>query len=330
MNVHTGHECVEEEQGGAISCETDCAVGEYVYLCTCATCQACMAGKYRDGCGGSDPGDCRSCPAGKYKTSSKGDCLSCPANSMSKAGSTSETLCFCSEGFTKSPDGSCPADRVSPVVQVSVSLPMSKTEFLSQQERFVSILARSAGVSPSKVKVVSVTESSRRAMAADEGGWEEKRLRAASVSVVTEIASEDPDMVLGTLTEEKLNTGLESAGLPRVKEGSMTTKVNSPSGEQTGKQAPVTSSSNNDQDAPATSQVGIIAGAAGGGGALLLVLGYVFYCRRRWCVASGDDVPSNSTSIVAVAGQIGCASVRQAETVPEEARKDDDAQDVPV
>ena len=47
-----------------------------------------------------------------------------------------------------------------PVVEVTVSLPMSKADFERQEDLFVAALAKSAGVEVSDVSIISVTESS--------------------------------------------------------------------------------------------------------------------------------------------------------------------------
>ena len=350
----SGVACVE--QGLANSClAPDCNPGEFLYLCTCARCEACRAGTQRQGCVGSSPGSCENCAAGtfkasfstaecsacpegmqsaegasacgksesssckpgyvaesgsppctacaagKYRAQDDSACTACPANSDSKAGSTSRSLCLCVAGFAKGPDGTCSAQNV-PIVRVSVSLPMTASDFRKEEQRFVAVLARSAAVSPSKVRVVSVTE---------EGG---RRLLAASVTVVTEIASEDPENLMATLAEDSLNKGLEAAGLPKVEEGSMAKKMIAPttsSSSLEGTPAPASPTSDAEQDSASGVDMAIIVGSAVGGSIFVLLLGYYLVVRRRVCVEPDPDSlkpPDRKVaSLPSVEGQIVCA-----------------------
>jgi hypothetical protein len=93
-----------------------------------------------------------------------------------------------------------------PVVQVAVSLTMSKADFERQEDLFVAALAKSAGVGVAAVSIISVTETS--------GGV--RRVLAPSVEVKSEIQTSDVSSVSKTLTADTLNKYLGDAGLPKA------------------------------------------------------------------------------------------------------------------
>jgi hypothetical protein len=97
-----------------------------------------------------------------------------------------------------------PSDEAAPSVYIEMQLPVTKAMFLSQQDYFVKALARTAGVHPQDVTIISATEVN-----------EARRL--VSLVVVTAIRSRDAQAVEQALTLTTVNAALEEAGLPSAK-----------------------------------------------------------------------------------------------------------------
>jgi hypothetical protein len=72
------------------------------------TCDACVAGKYKDSIG---TAACTACAAGTYLTTtsatSAGTCAPCPADSSSLSGSSASSNCRCKSGYTGPDGGPC-------------------------------------------------------------------------------------------------------------------------------------------------------------------------------------------------------------------------------
>ena len=94
-----------------------------------------------------------------------------------------------------------PAEANVPVVTLQIELPVTKSLFLAQQDSFIEGLARTAGVNPSDVKVVSVTEVSLRR-------------QPVAVRVVTQVRTQEADRVEKALVLDTVNRVLAEAALP--------------------------------------------------------------------------------------------------------------------
>jgi hypothetical protein len=94
-----------------------------------------------------------------------------------------------------------PSNEAAPSVYIEMQLPVTKTVFLSQQDYFLKAIARTAGVNPQDVTIVSATEVNQAR-------------RLVSLVVVTAIRSRDAQAVEQALTLSTVNAALEEAGLP--------------------------------------------------------------------------------------------------------------------
>lgn len=108
----------------------------------------CPAGKYGPTAGLTSLSQCQQCPINKVCADGK-TMESCPPNTYSLAGSTKLTDCKCRDGFdctyTKSVKG-------------LVVLPVAPENFdATMRQNFINAIAAAAGVSPSRVKIVSIS-----------------------------------------------------------------------------------------------------------------------------------------------------------------------------
>jgi len=173
-----------------------------------------------------------------------------------------------------------------PVVQVAVTLPLSKAQFEAQEHLFVEALASAAGVTVADVSVVSVTESNGR------------RLLASSVEVQSEIQSADAAAVSSTLTSASLNAKLSEKGLPSST--GMTTSIRA---------LPVVNAAPNAVKSVAKkSNVALIVGIAAAGAVLLAFAGaavYYFNSEKRKDSAQAKGVKTTSVTPDAARDNVG-------------------------
>jgi len=171
-----------------------------------------------------------------------------------------------------------------PVVQVAVTLPLSKAQFEAQEHLFVEALASAAGVTVADVSVVSVTESNGR------------RLLASSVQ--SEIQSADAAAVSSTLTSASLNAKLSEKGLPSST--GMTTSIRA---------LPVVNAAPNAVKSVAKkSNVALIVGIAAAGAVLLAFAGaavYYFNSEKRKDSAQAKGVKTTSVTPDAARDNVG-------------------------
>ena len=97
-----------------------------------------------------------------------------------------------------------PSNEAAPSVYIEMQLPVTKAMFLSQQDIFVKAIARTAGVNPLDVTIISAREVN-----------EARRL--VSLVVITAIRSRDAQAVEQALTLTTVNAALKDAGLPSAK-----------------------------------------------------------------------------------------------------------------
>ena len=236
-------------------------------------------------------GVCSLCPTNTYRPVTEDDtatCLTCPTQSQAPVGSVSVAACTCTEGYAVTSNGRCRKTvQTMPVVQVAVTLPLSKAQFEAQEHLFVEALASAAGVTVADVSVVSVTESNGR------------RLLASSVEVQSEIQSADAAAVSSTLTSASLNAKLSEKGLPAST--GMTTSIRA---------LPVVNA------APPTavksvakkSNVALIAGIAAAGAVLLAFAGaavYYFNSKKQKDSAQAKGVETTSVTPDAARDNVG-------------------------
>ena len=143
-----------------------CAAGKYSInpgAKTLDSCVACAAGKFSSAIGASSQQACQDCRAGKYSTTEGSDkesgCISCDTGTFStETGADSRTKCLPSPS-----QSSLPATFV---VKLVVSLPMTASEFATQEQTaFKMSVAAAAQVSSQDViigQVASVSIGARR------------------------------------------------------------------------------------------------------------------------------------------------------------------------
>jgi len=232
---------------------------------------ACDAGYYAVN------GVCIKCPANTYRTDVSDDnstCIFCPAQSEAPVGSVSVAACTCKEAYV--PDASTGRCKIAvqtlPVVEVAVTLPLSKAQFEAQENSFVRALAGAAGVTVADVSIVSVSETAGR------------RLLATSVEVKSEIRSENADAVSSTLTSASLNAklvemGMEpSTGMTKTIRAPPPVVTTAPSTAHISEPPVVTTAPSTAQKSDKKkSNVALIAGVTAGGAVLLAVAGAAVY-----------------------------------------------------
>jgi len=246
---------------------------------------------------------CVECEAGSYRQDEFSNvCTACPAHMQSPAGSKAAADCTCKSGYVSTGANRCTkAIQNVPVVEVAVSLPMTKAAFESQEKSFVSALARGAGVAESDVTILSVTEISSRRVHADLPGKEHgRKLLATSVEVKSEIETSNPQAVSSALTPDALNTALAAAGLPEAT--GMTKAVRQPPPAATSS-APASQAPAEEKD-ETSSQVGLIAGASAGGAVVVLAAVALLY----WLKGRGNAVKGKTSSDIEA--QVGTATMR--------------------
>ena len=256
-----------ESRPGSSYC---CPIGTTDSSGTCMK-NACPKGTYGRG------GMCVECEAGTYRQDEFSNvCAACHANMQSPAGSKAAADCTCKSGYVSTGANRCAkAIQNVPVVEVAVSLPMTKAAFESQEKSFVSALARGAGVAESDVTILSVTEISSRRVHADLPGEEHgRKLLATSIEVKSEIETSNPQAVSSALTPDALNTALAAAGLPEAT--GMTTAVRQPP--PAAKSSAPTSQAPAEEKEESSSQVGLIAGASAGGAVGVLAAVVMPFC----------------------------------------------------
>ena len=120
------------------------------YFCTGGSAlEMCPLGSYSMLSAVSAVVDCAQCPSGFFCPNTTGK-VQCPANTMSAAASSDLGECLCAPGY------SC---VMVLVVHAEILLPIMRTEFTPEmQDRYIAAIALAAGVSVSKVRIVSISE----------------------------------------------------------------------------------------------------------------------------------------------------------------------------
>ena len=211
----------------------------------CLACASCNTG-VRSGCGGSLPGSCVeqstlvTTPAPATSPSSlpslgAGVTADVSTSIMQSTGGAEVVHTATASVTTPAPTLASPTPApaaipsseaaVQSVVELTVKMPMSKADFVAKQADFVAAVAASARVAVDDVKIVSVTESLRRG----EERTSNRRLLAATVTVVSEIATAEPAALSNSLTSDSINDGLAAKGLPSVTSFTSSVKSAAPS-----------------------------------------------------------------------------------------------------
>lgn len=196
-----------------------------------------------------------------------------------RVSNTNATLDKCTQELVQETPAALSASESVPSVSLQLQLPVSKEAFLLQQDSFIAAIARTAGVNPNDVTVVSLTE-------VDTGGGVRRRM---ALQVVTQIRTSTPQVIQNKISLSSVNTALSDAGLPQVTE--MRVEVVEAGDQEVSSRE----SSETDDDSP-TSSVDfrlIVAGVTAGVGAIGVVgLAYFFWFRRQRSFASGKRVNS--------------------------------------
>lgn len=149
---------------------TSCAPGTYGQaqgLRTQGQCLNCTAGFYCPGgsqllpCplgsysalrGLSAAPQCPLCPANSYCPNAT-EAIPCPPNTLAQPGSTQLSHCLCATGYK------C---DLSKVVSAEVTLPLTPAQFEAMRWQYILAIAAAAGVDPSQVVIVGVSQSGLR------------------------------------------------------------------------------------------------------------------------------------------------------------------------
>lgn len=171
-----------------------CPAGTYGDRAAMGVCTKCPAGTYGVGSGLTSAGQCLPCPVDKV-CSEPGVVESCPPNTHAPAGATSMLQCVCDDGFdctyTKSVKG-------------KVLLPFAPEEFdAAKRLSFINAIAAAAGVSPDRVKIISISK-----VAPPTNGLREMRRSPARTQVQVRVA--------GALQLKGVNEALRRFGFPRA------------------------------------------------------------------------------------------------------------------
>jgi hypothetical protein len=193
------------------------------------SCTACVPGKYKSAAG---DGDCTDCGAGTYGSATgQTTCTPCGVGKYGAAGATTESKCMlCPVGKFGGREGAaacaeCEPGKVSDggerpcrsvtvagyVIKLVLSLPITQMDFTEdKQSNFRVSIAAAAGAKPADVTIDKIEAMSRRVG---------RRLLSESVLVYTVIKATDSkaaDAIASSLTTDKINGVLQTAGLPKA------------------------------------------------------------------------------------------------------------------
>jgi hypothetical protein len=137
---------------------------------------------------------CPLCPAGYYCVNTT-DISQCPPNTYSPAGSSDLASCTCNPGYR------C---EVTMVVHAEVTLPLTVEQFDTLRDDYIDAVAAAAGVDPSQVIIVSVTNTValRRRLLSDASFIE------VHTSIYGSLHTAAPHLALITLRPHLLSRGL--------------------------------------------------------------------------------------------------------------------------
>jgi hypothetical protein len=106
---------------------------------------------------------------------------------------------------------SCSQPETVESIVIIVTLPMTKTVFISNQDKYITSVARTAGVSPENVKVLSIDEVSTRSSRIVSA----RLLMATSVHVQTSVLISMGQLSRSNIKDQGLlNSNLNENGLP--------------------------------------------------------------------------------------------------------------------
>jgi len=155
---------------GCMPCaKPTCTVGQYASACTpdrdsrCQVCSMCGVGQEQVAvCTRQSNTECANCADSAKAThsvfTSSGSCAwRCNAGFSRDSSATNISQCLQDAPLNNLPPP-LPDDEPTPTISMELQLSVSKQQFLAQQDRFIQSLARTAGVNPEDVKVMSITE----------------------------------------------------------------------------------------------------------------------------------------------------------------------------
>ena len=189
--------CMQCERGkysasGTGGC-VPCPVGTYGDRPAAGVCPLCPAGSYGTGSGLTSAAQCVQCPPNKV-CAEPGVVESCPPNTHAPPGATSMLQCVCNDGFdctyTKSVKG-------------KVVLPFAPEDFdAAKRQSFINAIAAAAGVSPDRVKIISVAKYAAPV------GLRDARRALARTQIQVRVA--------GALSLKGVDEALRRFGFPRA------------------------------------------------------------------------------------------------------------------
>ena len=214
-----------------------------------ATCSLCPEGKYSTEMGETSAATCSDCPAAKFKAlRGNGSCIPCAPNSWSPPGSTAQSACLCSPGFTHLDCLPCPrgtfkpargslacevcepglsspqasssqeaCSRLTAALHLSVALDIPLADFVQpKQDLLLMAIAAAANVQVFLVKInriESATGLRRRSLPRQQPALQEGVVLDLEIGATDE---RQANLMAAELTQNKVETETAKLGLPRA------------------------------------------------------------------------------------------------------------------
>ena len=187
--------------GTGFSLQSQCSACTSGYYCPGgAVITTCPLGSYSLATNVPSAALCPKCPTNNYCTNTTTEIV-CPVNTNSQAGSSDLASCVCNPGYR------C---ELVQVVHAEITLPINASQFAELQAAYIAAVAAAAGVDPSQVIIVSITDAptggARRSL---DGGLAPDQAIEIHASIYNSMHTGSPHRALRTLDLE-----LGSLGLP--------------------------------------------------------------------------------------------------------------------
>ncbi len=187
--------------GTGFSLQSQCSACTSGYYCPGgAVITTCPLGSYSLATDVPSSALCPKCPTNNYCTNTTTEIV-CPVNTNSQAGSSDLASCVCNPGYR------C---EMVQVVHAEITLPINASQFAELQAAYIAAVAAAAGVDPSQVIIVSITDAptggARRSL---DGATAPEQAIEIHASIYNSMHTGSPHRALRTLDLE-----LESLGLP--------------------------------------------------------------------------------------------------------------------
>ena len=194
--------CVAGTVGYAtgFSLQSQCSACTPGYYCPGgAVITTCPLGSYSLGTSVPSAALCPKCPTNYYCTNTTTE-IQCPVNTNSQVGSSDLASCVCNPGYR------C---EMVQVVHAEITLPINASQFAELQAAYIAAVAAAAGVDPSQVIIVSITDAPTSGARRSLDGSTPDRAIEVHASIYNSMHTGSPHRALRTLDMQ-----LEGMGLP--------------------------------------------------------------------------------------------------------------------